>query len=81
MARKHHSNDISMKAIIYKQNTKDKGVQREALYFLGICIYVREYPVYKPTPQRPIGFVQFPTEAPSWVEDEEYYDEDKHHKQ
>ncbi len=65
-----------MKAIIYKKNTKEGKVYRTALYLLGVCVYVEEYPETEPTRPKPVGFIQFPSDAPTEVEDEDYFDEE-----
>ncbi len=65
-----------MKAIIYKQNTKQGKVYRTALYLLGVCVYVEEYPDEGQPRPKPIGFTQFPSAAPTEVEDEDYYEDE-----
>lgn len=66
-----------MKAIIYRQETAEKGIYRTAIYFFGVCVFVWESPEEDRKPQKPIGFVQFPAEAPTEIEDEDYYPDEE----
>lgn len=68
-----------MKSIIHKKTERHKSgdAERIVIYFLGICIYYHEYPIYAEEKRRNIGFNQFPSSAPTEIEDEDYYpDED-----
>lgn len=62
-----------MKAIIEKKTVLNDGKECVSVYFLGLRVYrftltdksERKEP-------RPAGFVQFPIDAPSVVDEEEY---------
>lgn len=60
-----------MRPIIYKQIEESNGVERLSVRFMGLLVYVREYPIDDKSAKRPIGFVSFPIEAPSEVYDYE----------
>lgn len=64
------------KAIIYKQHTIQGKVRRTSLYLFGICLYVEEYPVSDETPSKPIGFIQYPSYAPTEVDDDDYFEDE-----
>ena len=67
---------MTMKAILYKQHTVQGKISRTALYLFGICLYAEEYPVRENTPSKPVGFIQFPSTAPTEVEEEDYYEDE-----
>lgn len=67
-----------MKSLIYKKtSTFNNGKYgRVQIYILGICIYSHEYPEDIEEKPRHIGFIQYPNEAPGYVEDDDYYPEE-----
>ena len=68
-----------MKSLIHKKTERNYRIktEREVIYFLGLCIYIHEYPLDTEEKRRNIGFTQFPSSAPTEIEDEDYYpDED-----
>lgn len=67
-----------MKPIIHKRTERHKSgdAERIVIYFLGICIYIHEYPIDRDTKPRNVGFIQYPSNAPTEVEDEDYYPEE-----
>lgn len=67
-----------MKSLIFKHTstTNNGKTGRVAIYVLGVCIYSHEYPEEtEPRPRR-IGFIQYPNDAPGYIEDEDYYPEE-----
>lgn len=66
-----------MKAIIYRKETSENRVYRTAIYIFGIRVFVWESPDESERPRKPIGFVQFPNDAPSWIEDEDYFPDEE----
>lgn len=68
-----------MKSLIYKKTERNYKIRAERviIYVLGLCIYIHEYPMDAEEKRRNIGFNQFPSSAPTEIEDEDYYpDED-----
>lgn len=70
-----------MKSLIrkYTSISEDGKTGRMAIYILGICIYSHEYPEDIQEKPRRIGFVQYPNEAPGYIDEdweEEYYPEE-----
>lgn len=55
------------------KQSKDKKRQRLEDSVLGICIYAHEYPIYAEESPRNIGFIQYPSDAPTDVEDDGYW--------
>lgn len=51
-------------------------MSKTELIVFGICIYTSETIVRSDKTRRPLGFIQYPTEAPSDVVDKEYYPEE-----
>lgn len=66
-----------MKPIIVKRLTLTNGVERLTFSVCGICIYMSEHPAINDCSRRPIGFIQFHSDAPTEVIDEDYYPEEK----
>lgn len=66
-----------MKAIIYKKETALNGIYRTAVYFLGICVFVWESPDEKPKPHKPVGFIQYSSDAPTEVEADEFFPDEE----
>lgn len=64
-----------MKAIIFKQHTKEAKVYRTALYLFGACVYVEEYPEDE-HPTKPCGFTVLSSDAPTQVEDDDYFEDE-----
>lgn len=65
-----------MRPIIKKRITESDNVTRIELTVFGICVYASECIDKIERSHRPIGFVQYPIEAPSEVADEDYYPEE-----
>jgi hypothetical protein len=65
-----------MKSLIFKETTTNKNTETTKVYFCGICIYCEQYPTDEDKNRRPIGFVQYPNDAPGFIEDEDWFDED-----
>lgn len=65
-----------MKSIIYKQHIVRGKVRSTSVYLFGVCIYCEEYPEQKPEQRKPVGFIQFPSDAPTEVEDEDWDEEE-----
>lgn len=65
-----------MNAIIVKRLTLKDGKERRTISVCGICIYMSERPASNDDSRRPVGFIQFPSEAPTEVIDEDYYPEE-----
>lgn len=65
-----------MKAIIFKQQIKEGKVYRTALYLFGVCVYVEEYPEDEYNRPKPCGFIQYPSEAPTQVDDDDYFEDE-----
>ena len=65
-----------MKAIIFKQHTKEGKVYRTALYLFGVCVYVEEYPEDEHNRPKPCGFTIFPSDAPTQVDDDDYFEDE-----
>lgn len=51
-------------------------MSKTELIVFGICIYTSETIVRSDKTRQPLGFIQYPTEAPSDVVDKEYYPEE-----
>lgn len=66
-----------MKSLILKRTERNYKIRAErvAIYVLGLCIYMHEYPMDTETKPRSIGFIQHPSSAGD-VEDEDYYPEE-----
>lgn len=66
-----------MKSLIHKRTERNYKIRAErvAIYVLGLCIYMHEYPMYESPRSRSIGFVQYPSGAGD-VEDEDYFPEE-----
>lgn len=67
-----------MKSLIHKRTERNYKIRAErvAIYVLGICIYMHEYPMDDSSPRsRNVGFIQFPSGAGD-VEDEDYFPEE-----
>lgn len=62
-----------MKAIIFKRHTISGNIHRTAIYVFGICIYQTERPMRGESTPRTVGFVQFPNDAPGFIDDEDYF--------
>lgn len=65
-----------MKSLIFKKTSIIGDTERISLYILGVRIYVVERPFEKEQKSRPVGFVQFYSDAPTEVEDEDYFPEE-----
>lgn len=67
-----------MKSLIHKKTQihKSGDAERIVIYFLGICIYIHEYPIDRDSNTRNVGFIQYTRNAPTEVEDEDYYSEE-----
>lgn len=65
-----------MKSLIFKKTTVIGNTERISLYILGVRVYVIERPFESEEKRRPIGFVQFYSDAPTEVVDEDYYPEE-----
>lgn len=67
-----------MKSIIHKKTERHKSgdTERIVIFFLGICIYIHEYPIDRDSRPGSVGFIQYPSDAPTEVEDEDYYPEE-----
>lgn len=66
-----------MKAIIYRQETAHNGIYRTAVYFFGICVFVWESPDEAPKRHKPVGFIQYPSEAPTEIEADEFFPDEE----
>lgn len=64
-----------MKSLIFKKTSIVGDTERISLYILGVRIYVVERP-FEIEKSRPVGFVQFYSDAPTEVEDEDYFPEE-----
>lgn len=62
-----------MKALIFKKTSVVGDKERISLDILGVRIYEVERPCEKEEKHRPVGFVQFYSDAPTEVEDEDYF--------
>lgn len=69
-----------MITIILKRHSVNNGVHRMEIRVFGLCVYATERPLRRASAQRPIGFVQFPNDAPGFIDDDEdvweYYPEE-----
>lgn len=65
-----------MKSLIFKKTSIVGDTERISLYILGVRIYVVERPFEIEKKSRPVGFVQFYSDAPTEVEDEDYFPEE-----
>lgn len=65
-----------IKSIILKQHTISDNIERTAIYFCGIRIYMCERPSETESKPRQIGFVQYPSDAPGFVDDEDYWEDE-----
>ena len=64
-----------MKPLISKITKQSKHGKKERLevFVFGICIYAHEYPIYSEESPRKVGFIQYPSDAPTDVEDDDYW--------
>lgn len=62
-----------MKSLIFKKTSIVGDTERISLYILGIRIYVAERSFEIEKKSRPVGFVQFYSDAHIEVEDEDYF--------
>ncbi len=65
-----------MKSLIFKKTSVIGDTERISLYILGVRVYVVERPFEAEEKRRPIGFVQYYSDAPTEVEDEDYFPEE-----
>lgn len=65
-----------MKSLVYKLTERHPNgeIERTSTYILGVCVYRHQYPVepYEKKP-RNVGFIQYPSDAPTSSPDEDYY--------
>ena len=63
------------KSLILKETTIADNKERTRIKVFGICIYERVRPHYIEERHRHIGFISYPNDAPGYIEDDDYSDE------
>ncbi len=69
-----------MESLIYVKCTADGKIMRKEVWFLGMCLYIEEWPDDTEELRRPVGFEQYPIEAPSEVEDDYYFPDETEYR-
>lgn len=65
---------IMKQPILYKREVVIDGIRQVTIRFFGLLVYAKESDIDE-CERRPVGFVQYPIEAPSYVDESEYYDD------
>lgn len=63
------------KSLIMKETTIADNKERTRIKVFGICVYERVKPHYGEERHRHIGFISYPNDAPGYIEDVDYSDD------
>lgn len=64
-----------MRPILYKREAVFDGIKQVTIRFFGLLIYAKESDIDE-CERRPVGFVQYPIDAPSYIDDDDYFNDE-----
>lgn len=67
-----------IRSIISRHTVFEGNMQRTTIKIFGIAVYVTTTIDQRPRkPKRPTGFIQFPNDAPGFIDDDDYFEDEE----